>query len=325
VAAPTVASATTANRPSRPVAHPAAHLQTFRATIVNVSHTWSTVAPRTAAVSHAARSRSYTVIRGDTLFAIASRTLGSGNKYMAIFDLNKNRRETGGEHFTSPNLIRVGWQLEIPTTASAATPISASHIAHTRSYTVARGDTLFGIASRTLGSGNKYMAIFDLNKNRPEPGGEHLTNPNLIRVGWQLEIPTTAASAATPTAVRSSSNTVSVYSNNLDGWIREAISILHAHGYVVSYHAIYETVMHESGGNPNAVNRSDSNAAKGTPSIGLMQTIQPTFDAYALPGHRNIYNPVDNIIAGAIYAQARYGGLDNVVAARCGGSCWYGY
>jgi SLT domain-containing protein len=94
---------------------------------------------------------------------------------------------------------------------------------------------------------------------------------------------------------------------------------------VVSYNAIYQTVMHESAGNPSAVNHSDSNAAKGTPSTGLMQMIQPTFAAYALSGYGDIYNPVDNIVAGVIYAQVRYGGLDNVVAARCGGSCWYGY
>ncbi|MFD0637429.1 hypothetical protein ACFQ9X_43495 [Catenulispora yoronensis] len=56
-----------------------------------------------------------------------------------------------------------------------------------------------------------------------------------------------------------------------------------------------------------------------------MQTIAPTFNAYALAGHNNIYNPVDNIIAGVRYAAARYGSLDSVVSARCGGSCWYGY
>ncbi|MBS2533415.1 transglycosylase SLT domain-containing protein [Catenulispora sp. NF23] len=83
--------------------------------------------------------------------------------------------------------------------------------------------------------------------------------------------------------------------------------------------------MHESAGNPGAVNGWDSNAAKGTPSIGLLQVIQPTFNSYMLAGHGNIYNPVDNIIAGARYAAATYGSLDNVVAQRCGGSCWVGY
>jgi SLT domain-containing protein len=56
-----------------------------------------------------------------------------------------------------------------------------------------------------------------------------------------------------------------------------------------------------------------------------MQTTQTTFDAYALTGYDDIWNPVDNIIAAAIYAQDTYGGLDVVVSDRCGGSCWYGY
>jgi SLT domain-containing protein len=43
-----------------------------------------------------------------------------------------------------------------------------------------------------------------------------------------------------------------------------------------------------------------------------MQTIDSTFYAHALPGHTNIWNPVDNIIAGVRYAIGRYGSIDNV-------------
>jgi len=70
---------------------------------------------------------------------------------------------------------------------------------------------------------------------------------------------------------------------------------------------LYQMIMHESGGNPRAQNNWDSNAKAGTPSIGMMQTIAPTFNAYAIKGHRNIYNPVDNILAGLRYALSRYG------------------
>jgi WXG100 family type VII secretion target len=53
----------------------------------------------------------------------------------------------------------------------------------------------------------------------------------------------------------------------------------------------------------------NSNAAAGHPSKGLMQCIDSTFNAHKLPGHDNIYNPVDNIIAGIRYTFGRYGGF----------------
>jgi SLT domain-containing protein len=64
----------------------------------------------------------------------------------------------------------------------------------------------------------------------------------------------------------------------------------------------------ESGGNPTIQNNWDSNAKKGTPSIGLMQTIGPTFNSYAGPYRsRGITDPYANIYAGLKYAGTRYG------------------
>jgi hypothetical protein len=64
----------------------------------------------------------------------------------------------------------------------------------------------------------------------------------------------------------------------------------------------------ESGGNPRAINLTDSNAAAGTPSKGLMQVIDPTFNAYAGPFRsRGIWDPLANIYAAVAYAVARYG------------------
>ncbi|MFD6217866.1 lytic transglycosylase domain-containing protein, partial [Nocardia salmonicida] len=69
----------------------------------------------------------------------------------------------------------------------------------------------------------------------------------------------------------------------------------------------------ESGGNPKAQNNSDSNAAKGTPSKGLMQVIDPTFATYRSSLFANdIWNPSANIAASVLYTQARYGGPDGV-------------
>ncbi|WP_342314706.1 DUF4226 domain-containing protein (plasmid) [Mycobacterium avium subsp. hominissuis] len=63
----------------------------------------------------------------------------------------------------------------------------------------------------------------------------------------------------------------------------------------------------ESGNNPRAINGSDSNAAKGTPSKGWMQTIDSTFAAHWRPGtSRNIYDPVANAAAAIHYVMTRY-------------------
>lgn len=68
----------------------------------------------------------------------------------------------------------------------------------------------------------------------------------------------------------------------------------------------------ESGGDPNAINNYDSNAAQGTPSKGLMQVIQPTFDAYHVDGtSSNLYDPLANIAAALNYIKNVYGYVPN--------------
>lgn len=72
----------------------------------------------------------------------------------------------------------------------------------------------------------------------------------------------------------------------------------------------------ESGGNPMAINGWDVNAINGTPSKGLMQVIDPTFQANKMPGYNNIYAPLDNILASIRYALGRYGSLVNAYSGH---------
>ncbi|MFE0533837.1 phage tail tape measure protein [Streptomyces nigra] len=66
----------------------------------------------------------------------------------------------------------------------------------------------------------------------------------------------------------------------------------------------------ESGGNPRAINNWDINAKNGTPSKGLMQVIDPTFNAYAgRLRSRGVWDPLANIYASLMYAAARYGSV----------------
>ncbi|BCK58526.1 transglycosylase SLT domain-containing protein [Nocardia wallacei] len=107
-----------------------------------------------------------------------------------------------------------------------------------------------------------------------------------------------------------------IFSDDLDGWIRNALHILGQHGIPASYDGIYRNVMRESGGNPAAINLYDSNAAAGIPSKGLMQVIDPTFAAFHVDGTSwDIFDPVANIAAACNYAANRYGSIDNVFSA----------
>ncbi|MEU6122745.1 transglycosylase SLT domain-containing protein [Streptomyces sp. NPDC047123] len=107
-----------------------------------------------------------------------------------------------------------------------------------------------------------------------------------------------------------------VYANNLDGWIRQSLDIMKSKGIPGSYEGLHRNIMRESTGNPNAMNGWDVNAQNGTPSIGLLQVIQPTFNAYHVDGtSTNIYDPVANITAAANYAADKYGSMDNVNGA----------
>lgn len=106
------------------------------------------------------------------------------------------------------------------------------------------------------------------------------------------------------------------YANNLDGWIREALDIMKKHDIPGSYNGLHKNIMRESSGNPNAINNWDINAQNGVPSIGLLQVIKPTFDAYHVPGTaKSQYDPVANLTAAANYAADRYGSIDNVNSA----------
>ena len=180
------------------------------------------------------------------------------------------------------------------------------------SYRIQPGDTLNALANRF------NTTVGELMKANPQ-----IKDPNLIFAGQTLNLPGEKAGGPGGTGGR-------VPGGQVGEWIKEAMKILEAHGTPASKmnpQDIALIIQHESSGNPNAENKTDINAQEGHPSIGLMQTIQPTFDAHKLPGHDKITNPVDNIIAGVRYAIARYGSVSNVpgVKAVKAGRPYVGY
>ncbi|ASX21836.1 NlpC/P60 family protein [Lactiplantibacillus plantarum] len=93
-------------------------------------------------------------------------------------------------------------------------------------------------------------------------------------------------------------------------WKPDVIKALKKNGFEASASQVsawMKVIARESNGDPTVVNNWDSNAKMGIPSKGLVQTIQPTFDAYKFPGHNNILNGYDDLLAGIHYMKAKYG------------------
>ena len=89
---------------------------------------------------------------------------------------------------------------------------------------------------------------------------------------------------------------------------REILAMLHRPPSEID--PLIRRINAESGGNPRAINLWDSNAKAGTPSKGLMQTIDATFRQYRNPAFSgDIYDPQANIYAGSNYAVKRYGSI----------------
>lgn len=92
-------------------------------------------------------------------------------------------------------------------------------------------------------------------------------------------------------------------SGKWDGDVKEALRLAGLPTTAAYVNAWKRQIQTESSGNPRAEGPGSS---EGTPK-GLVQVKTPTFNAYKLPGHGNIWNGLDNLVAGMRYAKATYG------------------
>jgi hypothetical protein len=133
----------------------------------------------------------------------------------------------------------------------------------------------------------------------------------LVRSGLARDVSAVNAWLMKKTAAASGGSAGAGFSVNVPGslrnWLSTAMGIVGVSG-PLWLSMLERQAMRESSGDPNSVNNWDINAQRGDPSEGLLQTTLSTFASYALPGHGNILNPVDNAIAAIRYMIATYGG-----------------
>ena len=178
VAAPPITTAPTATAATAPMS----------ATGIHAHDGTVATTPTVAHQGHAARAdlaaREHTVTRGESLWSIAQDHLGDGARYPEIADLNTDA--LGGR----PAFLLPGTVLTLPATDPPRAPGEGN-------YTVRRGDTLSGIADKELGDAGRYPEIFDASQNITQPGGRHLSDPDVIDIGWTLAIPEPHGGTAT--------------------------------------------------------------------------------------------------------------------------------
>ncbi|MFB9895042.1 BTAD domain-containing putative transcriptional regulator [Planobispora takensis] len=78
-----------------------------------------------------------------------------------------------------------------------------------RVHVVERGDSLWKIAGRKLGSGGRWRQIWKLNAHRVQVDGQVFADPGLIEPGWRLDLPSARPGGQkAPDAVREQSRSV---------------------------------------------------------------------------------------------------------------------
>lgn len=123
---------------------------------------------------------------GDTLSGLARRYLGRGDRFVEIYEANRDR-------LPSPDLLPIGIELMIPVAKETmdggglvAVPAGGlrrpadGHVA--RTYRVRESDTLREIARRFYGDGERWTEIYSANRER-------LASPDDLRDGLELLLP----------------------------------------------------------------------------------------------------------------------------------------
>ena len=124
----------------------------------------------------------HTVMAGESLSGISQAKLGTSDRWVEIFDLNRDA-------LASPDLLEVGQVLDVPAAPTAVPSVASAPDAPApsdqpapRPHTVVVGESLSQISQAELGSSDRWVEIFAVNHDA-------LASPHLLEVGQVLDIP----------------------------------------------------------------------------------------------------------------------------------------
>ncbi len=157
--------------PAAPTPGIAPTLPVARPLRIEVAPAVRVVVPNNETISVAQGTREVRVQRGDSLWRIAARHLGDGKAWRRIADANPQ--------ISDPNRIHLGDVIRLPEVASSTEASSSAREAGPV-VRVARGDTLWQLATARFGRGTAWTCIAQTNQ---------LRNPDLILPGQVLALP----------------------------------------------------------------------------------------------------------------------------------------
>ncbi len=149
------------------------------------------------AVAEPADTEPLAVERNDSLRQLADRYLGDPEKWTEVFVLNEGQDQTDGGSPSDPNQLQSGWELVMPAESRIPSAnesknaeksdvnqkpdVHAAELDHSL-ITVQTGDTLWGLAAQHLDDPERWIDIFNSNR-------DIIQDPEVILPGWQIEIP----------------------------------------------------------------------------------------------------------------------------------------
>jgi nucleoid-associated protein YgaU len=168
-------------------------------------------APATGTSTHSSKASANTLREvgpGESLWSIAEKELGDGERWREIADLNEGRTMPGGQVFKSSSFLQPGWELRMPqafgdTPEPGRTDTTESRPdkqdqdrsgGSERVVAVAPNDSLTKIAEKELGDADAWPELFAATRGKAQPHGlPELTDPDVIYAGQEITVPGTSS------------------------------------------------------------------------------------------------------------------------------------